>query len=117
MNFIDRKIIFHGPHFTEFYLKQTRKIQLRIEHVFRIIRQMERVPEKYLKHLEGTNSLFEIRVESGSNTFRIFCCFDKGSLVVLFNGFQKKAQKTPRNEIELAERLKKEYFLHKHKNK
>ena len=76
---------------------------------------MERVPEKYLKHLEGTNGLFEIRVDSGSNTFRIFCCFDKGALVVLFNGFQKKSQKTPRNEMELAERLKKEYFSHKNK--
>ena len=63
MKFKDRKIIFHGHHFTKFYLEQTGKVQLRIEHVFRIIRQMERVPEKYLKHLEGTNGLFEIRTD------------------------------------------------------
>ena len=115
MKFIDRKIIFYQDHFTRFYLDQSEKVQAKIEHVFRIVRQMERVPEKYLKHLEGTDGLFEIRVDMGSNTFRIFCCFDKGDLVVLFNGFQKKSQKTPRNEMELAERLKKGYFRTKHK--
>ena len=74
---------------------------------------MERVPEKFLKHLEGTEGLFEVRIEYQSNIYRIFCCFDKGRLVVLFNGFQKKTQKTPKNEIEKAERLMKEYFQSK----
>lgn len=71
---------------------------------------MERVPEKFLKHLEGTEGLYEIRVEFQSNIFRIFCCFDEGRLVVLFNGFQKNTQKTPKNELEKAERLMKEYY-------
>jgi phage-related protein len=57
--------------------------------------------------------LFEIRIEVGINIYRIFCCFDKGNLVVLFNGFQKKGQKTPRKEIELAKQLKAEYFAAK----
>ena len=65
--------------------------------------------------MTGTDGLCEIRVEVGSNIFRIFCCFDKGNLVILFNGFQKKTPKTPKQEIELAEKLKKEYFAIKNK--
>ena len=65
--------------------------------------------------MTGTDGLYEIRVEVGSNIFRIFCCFDKGNLVVLFNGFQKKSQKTPKQEMELAEKLKREYFELKNK--
>lgn len=60
--------------------------------------------------MEGVKGLFEIRIEYQSNIYRIFCCFDKGNLVVLFNGFQKKTQKTPRKEIEKAEKIMKEYF-------
>ncbi len=71
---------------------------------------MEKVSEKFLKHIEGTDGLFEIRIEVGNNIYRIFCCFDKGSPVVLFNAFQKKTQKTPRKEIELAQQLRTEYF-------
>ncbi len=74
---------------------------------------MEKVSEKFLKHIEGMDGLFEIRIEVGSNIYRIFCCFDKGSLVVLFNAFQKKTQKTPRKEIELAQQLRAEYFAAK----
>jgi len=64
-------------------------------------------------YLEGTDGLYEIRVKHGSNIYRIFCCFDKGNLVILFNGFQKKAQKTPKNEIKKAEKLKANYFSKK----
>lgn len=56
--------------------------------------------------MEGTEGIFEVRVEFQSNIYRVFCFFDKGRLVILLNGFQKKSQKTPGNEIELAERLK-----------
>ena len=68
------------------------------------------IPEKYFKHLTGTDGLFEIRVEVGSDIYRVFSFFDKGQLIILANGFQKKTQKTPKNEIELAEKLKKQYF-------
>ncbi len=71
------------------------------------------MPDKFLKHLTGTNGLYEIRIEYQSNIYRIFCCFDKGKLVVLFNGFQKKSQKTPKNELEKALRLMNEYFQQK----
>ena len=60
--------------------------------------------------MTGTDGLYEIRIEFESNIYRVFCCFDKGNLVVLFNGFQKKSQKTPKKEIELALKLKEEYF-------
>lgn len=83
--------------------------------MFRIIRQVERVPKTFLQHMEETRGLYEIRVEYSSNIFRIFCCFDQGDLVVLFNGFQKKTQKTPKNELELGMRLMKEYFDLKNK--
>jgi phage-related protein len=85
--------------------------------VFRVIKTVDRIPEKFLKYLEGTDGLYEVRIEAGSNIYRIFCCFDKGNLVVLFNAFQKKTQKTPKQQIELAERLKKEYFNLKKKVK
>jgi phage-related protein len=106
----ERKIIFHKHYFQDFYLKQKESVQEKIGYVFRIIKTVDRIPEKFLKHLEGTDGLYEIRVEANGNIYRIFCCFDKGNLVVLFNGFQKKTQKTPKQEIELAEKLKTEYF-------
>jgi len=71
-----------------------------------LVEDLERVPETYLKHLENTEGLYEIRVQLGSDIFRIFCFFDKGQLVVLANGFQKKTQKTPKKEIELALKIK-----------
>jgi phage-related protein len=77
------------------------------------LRTIDRVPRKFLDHITGTNGLYEIRVEVGSNIYRIFCCFDKENLIILFNGFQKKTQKTPKQELELAEKLQKEYFEQK----
>lgn len=73
----------------------------------------ERIPKKFFDQMAGYEGLFEIRIEFESNIFRIFCCFDEGNLVVLFNGFQKKTQKTPRNEIEKALKIKQEYFEQK----
>ncbi|MBN2274140.1 MAG: type II toxin-antitoxin system RelE/ParE family toxin, partial [Bacteroidales bacterium] len=69
-----------------------------------------RIPEKYLKHIEGQKGLYEARISIGTDTWRVFCFFDKGRLVILLNGFQKKSQKTPKSDIELAKRLMKEYF-------
>ncbi len=113
----ERLIIFHRQYFQDFYIEQSDKVREKIGYVFRIIKTVDKIPEKFLKHLEGTDWLYEIRVEMGSDILRIFCCFDKGNLVVLFNVFQKKSQKTPKQEIELAEKLKKEYFSLKKKTK
>ena len=110
---MNREIIFHENHFIEFYQKQDEKVKEKIKYVLELIKQVEKVPEKFLKHLTGTIGLYEIRIEYQSNIYRIFCCFDKGNLVILFNGFQKKPQKTPSNELEKAENLKNEYFENK----
>ena len=105
-----RQIIFHEHYFQDFYLDQTEKVQEKIEYVFKILRTVQNVPKKFLDHLTGTDGLYEIRIEFESNIYRIFCFFDKGNLVVLFNGFQKKSQKTSKKQIDLALKLKEEYF-------
>jgi len=105
-----REIITHGHYFSEFYAEQNVKVQDKIDYVFDVIETSENVPNKFLKHIENTNGLYEIRIEYQSNIYRVFCCFDKGKLVVLFNAFQKKTQKTPRKEINLAKKLKDDYF-------
>jgi phage-related protein len=92
---------------------QDQKVKGKIQYVFELIRQVDQVPEKFLKHLTGTNGLYEIRIDYQSNIFRIFCCFDQGKLVVLFNGFQKKTQKTLRTEMDKAEKLMQNYFNNK----
>ena len=91
-------------------MKQRKKVQDKIIWTFDLIEIIDKVPETYLKHLEGTDKLFEIRVQSGNDNFRIFCFFDEGSLVVLANGFQKKSQKTPKQEMEKALKIKIEYY-------
>ncbi len=108
-----RKIIFFENYFIEFYKNQDEKVKRKIQYVFELIQQVDRVPEKFLKHLVGTDGLYEIRIEYQSNIYRIFCCFDKGQLVVLLNAFQKKTQKTPKKEIEKAVKLMEEYFNQK----
>lgn len=110
---MERNIILHKHYFLEFYESQNEKTKDKIEYVLDLIRKIHRVPETYLKHLEGTDGLFEIRIQVGNNIFRIFCFFDDGNLVVLTNGFQKKTQKTPKQELMLAKKLKKEYFEEK----
>jgi len=112
-----RQIIFYQHYFVDFYIDQTEKVQEKIEYVFKVLRTVQNVPKKFLAHMIGTVGLYEIRIEFESNIYRIFCCFDKGNLVVLFNGFQKKSQKTPTKEIELALKLKDEYFKSKKKKK
>jgi phage-related protein len=104
-----RTIVFYKSYFEEFFLKQRDKVKAKITWTFDLIEELQRVPETYLKHIENTDGLFEIRVQQGSDIFRIFCFFDQGQLVVLTNGFQKKTQKTPKREIEKALKIKAEY--------
>jgi len=104
-----RTIIFYKHYFDDFFRDQKQKVKDKIIWTFDLIEELQRVPETYLKHIENTDSLFEIRIQQGSDIFRIFCFFDHGQLVVLANGFQKKTQKTPRREIEKALKIKLEY--------
>jgi len=104
-----RQITFFKEYFQSFFDKQSKKVKAKIVWTFDLVEDLQRVPETYLKHIKNTDGLYEIRVQLGSDIFRIFCFFDHGQLVVLMNGFQKKTQKTPKKEIELALKIKAEY--------
>ena len=105
-----RNIIFYKNYFYDFFDLLYEKVKNKIDEVLFMITIIERIPTKFFKSIEGVKGLFEIRIEFESNIYRIFCCFDKGSLVVLFNGFQKKARRTPSKEIAKAEKIMQEYF-------
>lgn len=110
-----RKIFYYKKFYLDFFKKLKPEVQKKFNWTLQIIETLDRVPEKYFKHLTGSSGLYEIRVEVGSEIYRVFAFFDKGQLVILINGFQKKSQKTPTNELELAEKLKKQYFNEKDK--
>ena len=112
-----RQIVFYKDYFLDFYNDQTTKVKDKIEHVLFVVSVAERIPKKFIEHMTGTDGLYEIRIDYQGNIYRIFSCFDEGNLVVLFNGFQKKSQKTPTGEIEKALKIKAEYFIEKVKSK
>ncbi|NYJ29055.1 type II toxin-antitoxin system RelE/ParE family toxin [Allomuricauda sp. ARW1Y1] len=105
-----RELYFFKDYFEEFYESQSDKVKKKIIWTLKVIEELDRIPEVYLKHLKNTTGLYEIRVQVGNNIFRIFCFFDMDNLVVIGNGFQKKTQKTPKQQIEKAEQIKKEYY-------
>ncbi len=108
-----RDLLFFKDYFQNFYDAQTTKVQKKILWTLRLVEDLERIPEVYFKRLAGTEGLYEIRVQKGNDTFRIFCFFDSNSLVVVGHGFQKKSSKTPGREIERAEKIKREYHEEK----
>ena len=108
-----REVITYKNYFEDFFAEQERKVQDKIIKVLDIIEQIDRIPSTYLKYIEGTNGLFEVRIKLGTNIFRIFCFFDGNKFVILLSGFQKKTQKTPKGEIERAIRLMSEYYEEK----
>jgi phage-related protein len=108
-----RKVIAYKHYFEEFLTKQPVKVQNKIFKIIEAIETLERIPENYLKSISGTKGLYEARISLASNIWRVFCFFDHGKLVILLNGFTKKTQKTPKNEIEKAVRLMNEYFNEK----
>jgi phage-related protein len=105
-----RRVIAYKRYFLDFYESQTDDIQRKIEWTLGLLRDLPMIPEKYFKHIEGTKGLYEARVQVGSNIYRIFAFFDKGQIIVLGNAFQKKTQKTPKEEIKLALKIMAEYF-------
>ena len=108
-----REVISYKNYFEDFLLEQPRKVQDKIFKIIEAIETLERVPSNYLKSMEGTNGLYEARIQLASNIWRVFCFFDNGKLVILLNGFQKKTQKTPKNEIDKALRLMNQYYQEK----
>jgi phage-related protein len=107
------EVIAYENHFEEFLLEQPHKVQDKIFKIIEAIETLERVPANYLKSMEGTNGLYEARIQLGSNIWRVLCFFDNGKLVILLNGFQKKMQKTPKNEMEKALKLMTKYYTEK----
>ena len=105
-----RQLIFFRNYYWDFYNSQTEGTKDKIDYVLYLVTIAERIPKKFFEQITENSGLFAIRIEFESNIFRIFCCFDQGNLVVLFNGFQKKTQKIPRKEIEKAMKIMKEYF-------
>lgn len=108
-----REIKFYKNYFIDFYISLDSSVQEKIEYVFNVIKTVDLIPQKFLKHIESTDGLYEIRIKVGSDIYRVFCCFDAGRIVVLFNGFQKKSQKTPDKEIDRALKIKADYFKNK----
>ena len=108
-----RRVIVFEDHFKEFKKTLNRETLKKLYQVLTLIMVVEVVPEKFLQAIEGRRGLYEIRIEQGSNIYRVFCCFDEGNLIILFNGFQKKTQKTPIRQLEKAEALMKRYFEQK----
>ena len=108
-----REVVFYGEHFQNFYQGLDKKAKLKVDWTINLLETVEQVPEKYFKYLTNTDGLYEIRIEFESNIYRIFSFFDKGKLIIAINGFQKKASKTPKPEIEKALKIKKQYFNEK----
>ena len=112
-----REVIAYRDYFENFLKEQSVKVQNKIFKVIEIIETIERVPSNYLKSITTIKGLYEIKIKLSSNIWRIFCFLDKGKLVILLNGFQKKSQKTPNREIVKATRLMKEYYKEKKEDK
>jgi len=110
-----REVIYYENYYLDFFNAQKEEVKKKFNWTLLLISTQDRIPEKFFKHLTGSDGIFEVRVEVGSDIFRVFSFFDKGKIVVLVNGFQKKTQKTPKSEIKIAEKLKKEYLENKYK--
>lgn len=108
---MERKIRTYGGYFEDFMSALTEKVQEKIQYGLLLLKTQDRLPVKFVKHIR--DGVFELRTEYESNIYRVFFIFDDGNIVVLFNGFQKKTQKTPDNEIEKALQIKKDYYAHK----
>ena len=106
-------IKFYKNYFKEFYIQQTDSVRRKIAYSLTMVETQRIIPTKFFRIIESSDGIYEIRAEYEGNIFRILCCMDKGAVVVLFQGFQKKTQKTTKKEIQLAEKLKKEYFQEK----
>ncbi len=107
----ERKILLYKDYFLTFYCSLEMGAQKKIDYVLDVLKMQERVSEKFVKFIK--DGLYEIRASYNGNIYRAFFIFDEGNIVMLFNGFQKKTQKTPSKEIEKALELKKEYYAAK----
>ncbi len=109
----NREIKVYKNYFWDFYNKQSRIVQKKIDWTINLVKVLKIVPKKFLSYMKNTDGIWEIRIKAGNGIYRVFCFFDDGNLLILLSGFQKKTQKTPKKEIKRAEKLKKEYYDNK----
>lgn len=103
-----RKIRTYGGYFEAFMATLKEKEQEKIQYGLLLLKTQDRLPKKFVKLVK--DGLYELRTEYNGNIYRVFFIFDNGQIVVLFNGFQKKTQKTPPSEIEKALKIKEAYY-------
>ena len=103
-----RRITTYGGYFERFIETLSTKELLKLHYIISLLETEDRMPVKFIKFIR--DGLYELRMEYNSNIYRVFFIFDNDQIVVLFNGFQKKTQKTPLREIEKATSIMKEYF-------
>lgn len=108
---MERRIVLFGDYFNSFIRCLNEDVRKKIDYVLDMLKSLRKINSKFVKHI--SDGLFELRVEWEGNIYRVFFIFDDVNIVVLFNGFQKKSQKTPVREIEKALRIKKEYYEYK----
>lgn len=87
------------------------KEQEKVQYGLLLLKTQDRLPKKFVKLIR--DGIYELRTEYGGNIYRVFFIFDDGKIVVLFNGFQKKTQKTPTKEIDKALKIKEAYYADK----
>lgn len=110
-----REIFYYKDYYLSFFETLKPEVQRKFNWTIQLISRIDRIPEKFFKHITDSNDLYEIRIELGSDIYRVFSFFDRGRLIILLNCYQKKTQKIPRKELEKAEKLKKQYFDEKSK--
>lgn len=87
--------------------------QQKVFWVLRLIEEIPRVPAEYFKKLSGTEEIWECRIKSGTNAYRVFGFFFDGQTLVLTHGYSKKTQKTDRRQIRQAESYRRDYLSRK----
>ena len=94
-----RNIFYYKSYYLDFYKTLNDDVKKKFNWTLKLLATVERVPIKYFRHIKNSSGLYEVRVEVGSNIFRVFSFFDKGQMIILINGFQKKSQKTPKKKL------------------
>ena len=107
----ERKIDTYKNYFLDFMSSLDESAAKKVYYALDIIKTQHRISKKFVKHIR--EGVYELRAEYEGNIYRVFFIFDGGNVVILFNGFQKKTQKTPENEIQIAIKLKDEYYASK----
>ena len=108
---MNRKIRVYKRYFLDFIEQLSEGERRKIDYGLQLLKTQEWLSTKFVKLIR--EGLFELRTEFNGNIYRVFFIFDDGQIVVLFNGFQKKTQKTPSTGIEKALKIKEQYYAEK----